>query len=113
MGAVAHAHQDRANLQPAGLHLEDVANARSRIRIGKNKAICGPIKSRIGENTVTQVLIQRRIRPCLEVLSLGGPACLQCRQLQLVIVGFLDDASGLSLPQSDRQEREQSCLDLL
>ena len=61
MGAVAHAHQDRPDLEPVALHLEDVANPRCGVGIGEDEAVGRPGEPRMGEDAFAQRRIKGRV----------------------------------------------------
>ena len=58
MRLVAHAHQDGSDLQSAALHLENVADARGCIGMGKDQHIRRPVHTIAGQDTLAQFGIE-------------------------------------------------------
>ena len=77
MRAVAHAHQDGADLEPAALHLEDVAHARGRIRMRENQNVRGPLHAVRRQDARAQVRIEGRVDVHLTLVAEIMPGQVQ------------------------------------
>ena len=62
MRSIAHSHQDRADLKPACLHLENVPNGGRSIKIRENEHVCRSVESRMRHDSFADRHVESRVR---------------------------------------------------